>query len=357
MKERLKVAILYGGNTLHHEKSLANAALMNQHLDAKKYEVIPIGIDKIGQLHMHDIEDLKFENKLWPVHTDKSFEIPSLIDNNHFFTPIDVVIPVVYGGKYENGGIQGLLEFANIPYLGGDVLSSAITMNKDLCRRLASGDEIQPPEYRVLRKIDHDSLWEYQIREMVNLNSWPLIVKPNCGIDSLGITKVHSASEALKAIQTAFQYDDEVIIEAFIDARELVVSIIPDKKSDEIRVSLPGEINFKNEDVIYSNDLKILKSYLVEFNVPANIDANLTQMICQNAKEIYQRLKCSGMVTIEFLLDEINQKLYFNEINTLSSCSPGSLSAILWDKIGIKFEELLEHLIESAILKFEINHR
>lgn len=204
MSTRLKVAVIYGGNSVQHEISLASAAAVVKHLDPKIYEVIPVGIDKKGHLHVHEMEDLKFEDKSWPVQTDKSFEIPSLIHDTKFFTPVDVVISLTYGGDYENGGLQGLFNLARVPYVSTDVLGSAIGLNKDIARRLACGDGIQSPAYRLLNKNDHEGLWGHRVREMVNQQGWPLIVKPCAGGSSIGVAKVNHLSEALEAIKMHF---------------------------------------------------------------------------------------------------------------------------------------------------------
>jgi D-alanine-D-alanine ligase len=357
MSTRLKVAVIYGGNSVQHEISLASAAAVVKHLDSKIYEVIPVGIDKKGHLHVHEMEDLKFEDKSWPVQTDKSFEIPSLIHDTKFFTPVDVVISLTYGGDYENGGLQGLFNLARVPYVSTDVLGSAIGLNKDIARRLACGDGIQSPAYRLLNKNDHEGLWGHRVREMVNEKGWPLIVKPCAGGSSIGVAKVHHLSEALEAIKNAFQYDEEVLVEQAISGREIEVVVIQDLKRQQLRASLPGEINFKNQDECYSYDLKHKKSHLVQYIVPAKIDADWMQTIRQTAIEIFKRIKCKSMARIEFFYDEKNQKLYFNEINTLLSSPSNHLSAMVWDKTGLKFDELLRLLIETAMLQFQIKNQ
>ena len=357
MSTRLKVAVIYGGNSVQHEISLASAASVVKFLDPKIYEIIPVGIDKKGHLHVHEIEDLKFEDKIWPVQTDKSFEIPSLIYDTKFFTPVDVVISLIYGGDYENGGLQGLLNIARVPYVSTDVLGAAIGLHKDIARRLACGDGILSPAYSLLNKIDDEGLWEYQVREMVNACGWPLIVKPCTGGSSIGVAKVHHLFEAIEAIKNAFQYDEEVLVEQAISGREIEVVVIQDLKRQQLRASLPGEIDLKKQDEYYSYDLKHKKSHLVQYIAPAKIDADWTQTIRQTAIEIFKRVKCKSMARLEFFFDEKNQKLYFNEINTLLSSPSNHLSAMIWEKTGLKFDELLNLLIETAMLQFEIKNQ
>jgi D-alanine-D-alanine ligase len=357
MSTRLKVAVIYGGNSVQHDISLASAAAVVKHLDPKIYEVIPVGIDKKGHLHVHEIEDLKFEDKIWPVQTDQSFEIPSLIHDTKFFTPVDVVLSLTYGGDYENGGLQGLLNLAQVPYVSADVLGAAIGVNKDIARRLACGDGIQSPAYRLMNKMDHEGLWEHRVREMVDACGWPLIVKPCAGGASIGVVRVHHFSGALEAIKNAFQYDEEVLIEQAISGREIEVVVIQDLKRQQLRASIPGEIDFKKYDECYSYDLKHHQSHLVEYIAPANIDADWIQTIRQTAIEIFKRVKCKNMARIEFFFDEKNQTLYFNEINTLLSSPANHLSAMIWDKTGLKFDELLRLLIETAMLQFQIKHQ
>lgn len=353
MRKRRKVALLYGGNTVEHEVSLVSAATILKHLKPQHFEVIPIGIDKQGHCFVHDVEDLKYFDKSLPVQTEKSFEVPGLIYKSNFFTNVDVVLSVAHGRNYQNGGLQGLLTLANTPFVGCDLLGAAIGMDKDISRRLAVGNGVHCPDYRVIKKSSSEEIRKNHIQEMSQIWGWPLFVKPCSLGSSVGVNKVFDKIECEKSIAHALQYDEEVLLEQYIQGRELEVMVIEDLKKHEIRASLPGEIIVNHADGFYSYAAKYKDAYHSEYMAPAQISMDLTKKLREMAVEIFQRLKLKGMSGIDFFYDETNQKLYFNGVNTLPACHPTSLFPQLWNKTGMELEELFMHWIDTAILQHQ----
>lgn len=356
MRKPRKVALLYGGNTIEHEVSLVSAANILKNLKPEHYEVIPIGIDKQGRFYVNEVEDLKYFEKSLPVQTDKSFEIPSLIYKAKFFTPVDVVLPITHGGHYQNGGLQGILSFSNIPYVGCDVLGSAIGMDKDISRRLATGDEFVCPNYRLIQKNDSIDMRKSLIHEMYQMWGWPLFVKPCSAGSSIGVSKVNDEAECDKAIEYALKFDDEILIEQYIKGRELKVMVIEDLRKGTIRASLPGEIQVNHIDGFYSYAAKYKDAHHSEYFAPAQLSDELTKTICQTAIEIFKRLKLKNLSGIDFFYDEIDQQLYFNGVNTIPVCHATSLYPQMWSKIGLEFSELLTHWIETAISQHKMRN-
>jgi D-alanine-D-alanine ligase len=354
MSERLKVALLYGGNSSEHEISLISAASVLKNLESQKYEVFPIGIDKQGLLFLNQEAELRAFETALPVKTTKSQAIESLIKDAQFFIPIDVVIPMLHGSNYEDGCIQGLLKLAHVAYVGCDVLSSSIGMDKDMTRRIACTDGIESTRYALIQKSMSDNLWNDIVDQAISQFGFPLFVKPCSLGSSVAIHKTYNKQQVFDAIQDAFRYDSEVLIEAFVSGREIEVAVLEDAKQREILTSVPGEIRVNHPNGFYSYDAKYIDSNSSEYLIPAPLSVEWTLKIREAAKSIFKKLKCKGMARVDFFFDEQQQKLYFNEINTIPGFTSISLYPSMWKHTGINFPELLDSLIESAIVQYQM---
>lgn len=354
MSERLKVALLFGGNNSEHEISLVSAASVLKNLDSKKYEVFPIAIDKQGKIYLHQEADLRLVEGALPVKTIHSQPIPSLMVDAKFFIPVDVVLPIMHGTFFEDGCIQGLLKLAHVAYVGCDVLSSSIGMDKDMARRIACTDGIQSTRYELINKNMSDNLWSQILDQAISAYGFPLFVKPCSLGSSVAIQKVQNKQQALDAILDAFKYDTEVLIEAFVRGREIEVAVLEDSKNREILTSVPGEIRVNHPNGFYSYDAKYINSQSSEYLIPAPLSPEWTQKIQQAAKAIFTKLKCKGMARVDFFFDEQEQQLYFNEINTIPGFTSISLYPSMWRHSGLNFPELLDSLIENAIVHFNM---
>lgn len=354
MTKRLKVALLYGGNNSEHEVSLASAASVLKHLDPQSYEVFPIALDKQGIPHLHQEQDLRALNQALPVMTDKSKKLSSLILDSQFCLPVDVVLPIMHGTFYEDGCLQGLLRLANIAFVGCDVLSSALGMDKDIARQIACDEYIECAQYTSIHKKMSDNEWAYIVDHAINQFGWPLFIKPCSSGSSVGIHKAQNRQQVFDAIQDALRFDEEVLIEQCIVGREIEVSVLEDLKNRQVICSLPGEIRVNHKDGFYSYDAKYINSQSSEYLIPAPLTPEWSDKIRQAALDVFKKLKCRGLARVDFFYDEKNQKLYFNEINTMPGFTSISLYPSMWKKSGINFNELLALLIETAILQQEI---
>ena len=354
MAQTIRLVILYGGQSGEHEISLKSAASVISNLDPSKYSIIPIGMDKKGNCYINDYHEiLKFKDSL-PVQTHSSKPIPSLIKNGRFVVEADVVFPVVHGPLYEDGCLQGLLNIANIAYVGCDTLSSAVGMDKDIARRLAKLSGIESAMYQVVPSNLPKNELEKRSSQLFEQFKKPLFVKPcNLG-SSVGIHKVESLKELQNAIIDAGRFDTEVIVEEYIKGREIELAVLGAEvayKSPE--VSAPGEISVYHRDGFYSYAAKYIDSTQTELTIPANLSESASEQLKQQAKTVFTALKCQGMARVDFFYDDEVNRIVFNEINTIPGFTTISMYAKLWQHEGIEFNGLLDRLIHLALIRFQ----
>lgn len=355
MNQALNLVLLYGGKSGEHEISLLSAASVLQQLDQDKYNVIPVGMDKEGCFFRNDYQELLSFPESLPVKTARSQPLTSLLENGRFALDASLVFPVVHGPLYEDGALQGLLELAGVAYVGSDVLSSAIGMDKDIARRLACDETIQSARYRVLPWHSSLARREAFCKEVVDDFGWPLFVKPNAMGSSVGIHKVEEMSGLLAAIHDAFRYDDTILVEEGIKGREIELAVLENKDpSARPLVSIAGEIAVRSPHGFYSYDAKYLDHDACTLLVPASLPGGLLTKLQYLAAEIFMRLKCQGMARVDFFVDEEGGRIYFNEINTLPGFTQISMYPKLWQASGLAYPELLDNLIERALGRWHV---
>lgn len=369
--DKIRVAVLYGGRSAEHEISLRSAQNVIQYLDPTRFEVIPIGIDKNGnwflgqevftQSLQHDrvrrlqgdghetwftpewigkpTEKLSANSCTHPVITDQ------LQSNGALF---DVVFPVVHGTLCEDGSLQGLLELANLPYVGCGVLSSAIGMDKDVSKRLAMLANIPVGPYIVIKHDQWQKDPEYFSQQIAEKLHYPVFVKPANTGSSIGISKVKSPSELTKAISEAFAFDTKILVEKALSIMELEIAALEslDSYADPI-VSVVGEIKPRHE--FYSYDAKYRDENGAELLIPAPIPDFIQEQAREMAKRIFLTLECEGMARVDLFFDPHTQQIYFNEINTIPGFTQISMYPKLMNASGISYTDLLTHLIQLAM--------
>lgn len=351
MASLLNLVLLYGGKSGEHEISLLSAASVLQALDINKYNIIPVGIDKEGCCFLNKYQDLISYKESLPVSTKNSLPLPSLLRDGRLSFEADVVLPVVHGPLYEDGCLQGLLKWAQIPFVGCDVLASAIGMDKDIARRIACINGIQSAKYRVLSWHSNASERQEFCQTVLKELGLPLFVKPCSLGSSVGIHKVKNASELFHALEDALRYDETVLVEEFIQGREIEVAVLENTRPCVFpRVSLPGEIAVHHEDGFYSYSAKYLESDKTELIIPAMLNETIVKQVQKMAGEIFTRLKCKGMARVDFFVNEKNNQIYFNEINTIPGFTSISMYPKMWEKSGLKYSSLLDELINLALI-------
>ena len=311
---KTRVAVIYGGRTGEHEVSVRSAKAILAGLDRAKYETTEYFIDKLGK---------------WS---------PSPILPEPGAHPgIDVVFPVLHGTFGEDGTMQGLLELADLPYVGAGVMASAIGMDKEMMKRVCKERMLPVVEYvTVYRHTDN-------VLDACRKLPFPMFVKPaNLG-SSVGISKAHDATELEAAFALARQYDRKVIVERAIDGRELECSVLGNA---EPVASLPCEILPSRE--FYDYDDKYLLD-MARTQVPADLPEDRTEELRRLAVDCYRAVECEGMARVDFFLEKDTNQLYINEINTIPGFTSISMYPKMWEHSGIAFAGLLDRLIALAL--------
>ncbi len=352
MSKKIRVAVLFGGKSAEHEVSLRSAKNIIDAMDKEKYDSVLIGIDKTGRwlpsaessllLSGSKIDSREAGNvvAMIPQESGKIIETSSKEKQDY----VDVVFPILHGPFGEDGTVQGLLKLANVPFVGAGVVGSAVGMDKDVMKRLLRDAGILVAKFLVFKKHQINTIKFNHIKKELGI---PFFVKPaNLG-SSVGIFKVHNQKEFKIAIEDAFKYDNKVLLEEFIEGREIECSVLGNEKPV---ASVPGEIILQHE--FYSYDAKYLDENGAVLKIPANLPKSIIKNIQKVAVEAFEVLCCEGMARVDFFLSKDN-RVYINEINTIPGFTSVSMYPKLWEETGITYTELIDKLIQLAIERFE----
>lgn len=356
MPDKIRVAILCGGQSAEHEVSIRSAQNIIAALNKDKYEISLITIDKQGEWHLDNPYALMTaakDNKLPTLNQQgdhvalipgKKNELFVDVTLHKSLPEIDVVFPVLHGPFGEDGTVQGLLKLANIPFVGSDVLGSAVSMDKDVMKRLLRDAGLPIGNFLVYQRIDKNNI---QFNTLTTELGLPFFVKPaNLG-SSVGISKVHNHQEFQAAIDCAFKYDNKIIIEQYIECREIECAVLG---NDVPIASLPGEIIPHHE--FYSYEAKYLDENGASLEVPAKLSAVAVSRIQELSIKAFNTLCCSGMARIDFFYKNDNE-IYINEVNTIPGFTDVSMYPQMWQASGLSYPELIEQLIDFALEKFK----
>jgi len=382
--KKLRVGILFGGRSGEHEISLLSAASVLQALDKDKYEVVPIGITKEGrwvsQAHAERLlkgEQLpqdgarhlragdpeatpgaavlaKGESVIVPPipNSDSLVPFESQRQGTEQGINVDIIFPVLHGTFGEDGTIQGLLELADIPYVGAGVLGSAAGMDKDIMKSLFAAAGLPIVKHITFLRNQWEKDPKQIVRKIEKKLKYPLFVKPaNLG-SSVGISKAHNRKELGPAIETATAYDRKIVVEQGVGgkkgkARELECSVLG---NDEPRASIAGEIVPSAEFYDYSAKYLEEGSQLV---IPAKITRKQMKHLQEMAVAAFQAVDCSGLARVDFLMDPKSGKIYLNEINTMPGFTSISMYPKLWAASGIQYTELINRLVQLGLERYQ----
>jgi D-alanine-D-alanine ligase len=385
--KKIRVGILFGGRSGEHEVSLLSAASVLKAIDKEKYEVVPIGITKDGRWltaeHAENLltgklvleprhlragdpnttpaaavlargeavvvppEPVHRESGLVPFQTDAAL----LRRASDRAINVDVIFPVLHGTFGEDGTIQGLLELADIPYVGAGVLGSAAGMDKDIMKSLFLAAGIPIVNHVTILR----SAWEKdpkKVEKLVGKLKYPVFVKPaNLG-SSVGISKAHNRRELGPAIEEAAKFDRKIVIEQGVGgnkgkAREIECSVLG---NDEPAASVPGEIVPGKEFYDYTAKYLDEGSQLI---IPAKLTKSETRKVQDLAVKAFQAVDCSGLARVDFLMDPKTRKIYLNEINTMPGFTSISMYPKLWAASGLEYADLIDRLIQLGIERHE----
>lgn len=358
MTKKIRVAIICGGKSAEHEVSLQSAANIVKAMDPNKFEAVIIGVDKTGCWHALEqqsflenqgyvgVEAKVKQNRdlqIWPGHRQEILVADSQSTQVNL-NDIDVVFPIIHGTFGEDGTLQGLLKLADLPFVGPDVLGSAVGMDKDVMKRLLIAANIPVAKAVTLRSHQRDKIYFEEIVAQLGL---PLFVKPCNAGSSVGVSKVKSKEDFQQAINAAFRFDHKILIEEAIVGQELECAVLGNEKPE---ASIVGELILHHE--FYSYEAKYIDAQGATVEIPAKIPVHISDKIRQLACKAFEVLECSGLARVDFFLTP-DEKIYLNEINTLPGFTSISMYPMLWQASGLAYSKLIERLIELAIEKHQ----
>ena len=362
---KIKVGVVFGGESVEHEVSIISAIQAMKHLNEEKYEIIPIYIAKdqtwytgsmLREIDVYrDLALLKrFAKKV--VLTKKDNEFVLMKTNGVFrkeVTDIDVILPIVHGHGVEDGSLQGYFETLKIPYVGSNVLGSALGQDKVIMKQVMKEEGIPCVEYVWFYDTEYQLESERIVKEIKKLG-FPVVVKPATLGSSVGISFVKREEELDAAINDAISYDSKIVVEAAVqDLMEVNASVIGNYETQEVSVleEVMGVDEFLSyRDKYLGGGKKTGSKGMASTNriVPARLDEKMTLEVQELAKKVFKVLNFNGVCRIDFLINKKNKKIYVNEPNTI----PGSLSFYLWDKTNKTYEEELDEIISLGLRRY-----
>ncbi len=342
---KVRVGIVYGGRSVEHEVSISSATSILQALDPSRYDVSLIAISHDGRWHIGGA-------KMLPAAVVNAEEVtlPAVPGERTLVSArsgapaaqLDVIVPIVHGTGGEDGCLQGFLELAGVPYVGAGVLGSAIQMDKDVTKRLLLAAGLPVAPWVTVRK--HELAAEAAVVDRVlRTIGLPCFVKPANTGSSVGISKVKKRAELLPALREAARYDEKLLVEQAIDAREIEIAVLG---NDTPEASVPGEIVPHKE--WYDYEAKYVDEG-TELIVPAQIPEAVAAEMQRIALEAFRVLEGAGLARVDFFLERGTDRIYLNELNSLPGFTEVSMYPRLWQASGVSYPALLDRLIELAL--------
>lgn len=367
---KLRLAVMFGGETVEHEVSVITAVQLMKHADKEKYEIVPIYIDKAGQwwtgeqlmdISNYGTQDL-FKPKGFTPFSLSQNKISLSENNQHQFiaehsqqsnnsSQIDVAILCFHGAYGEAGNVQGLLELAGIPYQGPGVTSSAIAFDKIVTRQILKAEGIHQADYIWFTADEWEKNKEHVIEKIASL-AYPVFVKPANGGSTIGIEKVKNAESLEEVVNRVLQYDQRILVEKEVtDCIEVNVSVLG--VNSDVQASVPEQPIKADEFLSYADKYERgggKKSGMASASrrIPAPISSTLTKKLQDLAKRLFILFDCSGVVRIDFFVDPSEETIFVTELNTI----PGSMSFYLWEASGMPYSKLIDELVRIAQVKY-----
>ena len=340
---RTTLVVLFGGQSAEHDVSCVTAAHVLRAADPAKYRTIAIAIDRDGQWHSPHLAELVnggADPSAIPARLEASGDstnssaVAALAQTNE-----TVVMPLIHGPLGEDGTVQGLLELLNIPYVGSGVLASAVAMDKGIAKNLFAQAGIPQVRFRVLRE---DKMSPAVLADIADELGFPIFVKPANMGSSVGVTKVHTMEELQSAARRASTYDEWILCEEGVVAREIEVAVIGNRTP---RASVVGEIIPGNDFYDYEDKYVTDSASLM---IPALLPDDVTHEVQTLAIRAYETLHCEGMARVDFFYEENGRGLLCNEINTIPGFTPISMYPKLWAASGLEYSDLIDELVAHA---------
>lgn len=350
---KLNVCILFGGISPEHEVSLRSAEAVLNNIDKEKYNIFPVGITKEGNWILYGGDDYsELPSQQWLNHPDNCNAAISPVRGQGLLRFqgdrveqewIDVVFPVLHGENGEDGAMQGLLQMAGIPYVGPHVSASAVAMDKTLTKLVADNAGIPQAAWVLVRNSELGKRIDEILRNIEAKFNYPVFVKPAGTGSSVGVSKANSRDTLRAALIQAGRYDEKILVEEFIDGHEVEVAVLG---NDSPVASVVGEIDSGAE--FYDYDAKYLTDTSVAY-IPARVDETVAEQLRERAVQVYKAIGCRGLSRVDFFVTYSDNRVVFNEINTLPGFTSISMYPKLFQASGIPYGTLIDRLLQLAM--------
>ncbi|WP_252975475.1 D-alanine--D-alanine ligase family protein [Janibacter melonis] len=359
-----RVAVVFGGRSSEHAVSCATAAGVLSAIDRERYDVVPIGVSRDGSWVL--VDDDPEPLRLVPGHTpevvhagtevalstsvgDRTLSVHAPGQPPQAFGEVDVVFPLLHGPYGEDGTLQGMLELADVRYVGSGVLASAVGMDKHYMKVVFAGAGLPVGPYTVIT----DRQWRADpaaAMDAVGALSWPVFVKPCRAGSSMGVSRVERPEDLEAAIEAAREHDLKVIVEAGIVGREIECAVLEGHGLDAPRTSLPGEIVVESGHGhdFYDFEAKYLDESAVRLSCPAELSEQVSDEVRRLAAEAFDALACEGLARVDCFVTDRGE-VVINEINTMPGFTPHSMYPRMWQASGLAYPDLIDELVQLAL--------
>ena len=353
---KLNVCVLFGGMSPEHQVSLRSAASVLQNLNPEKYNIMPVGITKEGDWFLYGGSDYtQLPGDKWLENPDNRRAAISPVRGQGLLCfegdcvvrqQVDVVFPVLHGENGEDGAMQGLLQMAGIPYVGPHIAESAVSMDKTLTKLVADQAGVPQAAWELIRASELPARMDQMLDKIETRFAYPVFVKPAGTGSSVGVSKAMDRAQLKNALEAAAAYDEKILVEEFIHGREVEVAVLG---NDTPVASVCGEIDSGAE--FYDYDAKYITDTSVAY-IPARISEEVAEQVREQAVKVYNAIGCKGLSRVDFFVTYEDNRVVFNEINTLPGFTSISMYPKLFAASGIAYDELLDQLLELALEAF-----
>lgn len=349
---KLNVCVLFGGMSPEHDVSLRSAESVLNNMDTEKYNIFPVGIAKDGDWILYGSTDYSKlptgqwlncpENRRAAISPIRGQGLLIFEGDNVIREMIEIVFPVLHGENGEDGSVQGLLQLSGIPYVGPHVAASAVSMDKTLTKLVADNAGVKQAAWQLVRATEVRSRMEQIITRLEGKFTYPMFVKPAGTGSSVGVSKAPDREELIRALTHAAQFDTKILVEEFIHGREVEVAVMGNESPV---ASICGEIDSGAD--FYDYEAKYVTDTSVAY-IPARIPAEVEEFVREEAVKIYSAIGCQGLSRVDFFVTYEDNRVVFNEINTLPGFTSISMYPKLFAASGIPYKEIIDNLLKLA---------
>ena len=350
---KLNVCVLFGGISPEHDVSLRSAESVLMNIDKEKYNIIPVGITKDGDwIRFGGTDYTMLPGDNWLACTDNRRCALSPVRGQGLLVfeedcaareMIDVVFPVLHGENGEDGAMQGLLQMAGIPYVGPHVSASAVAMDKTLTKLVVDNAGVTQAAWQLVRNSELLHKTDLIVEKLEKRFAYPMFVKPAGTGSSVGVSKAADRQQLVEALTVAGKFDEKILVEEFIHGREVEVAVMG---NDSPVASVCGEIDSGAD--FYDYDAKYITDTSVAY-IPARISEQVSEFVREQAVKVYQAIGCRGLSRVDFFVTYEDERVVFNEINTLPGFTSISMFPKLFGASGIPYDQLIDELICLAM--------